>query len=353
MLTTTFSDLAKEASEIVVADAVNAGLSDNGISLGEGGHGAAAYADAVRVYLSIVVDKCCDYWSTICTWHSSKQLIRNTFGRQSIPMTWDYAETNPLCDSTGNWIAMTDWASKALARTATSCNGTAAQLDAQNQSMTLGNIVSTDPPYYDNISYADLSDFFYSWLRPSLKSVFPELFATLAVPKAEELVANPYRQGGKRNAETFFLDGMTLAMKRIADQSHPSFPVTIYYAFKQSETKSATGTASTGWETFLAAVLKAGFALHGTWPIRTELANRMIGAGNNALASSVVLVCQRRQESASVLSRNDFRRKLRQKLPQALKELERANIAPVDVAQAAIGPGMAIFSSAKAVLRNP
>jgi putative DNA methylase len=212
--------------------------------------------------------------------------------------------------------------------------------------------VSTDPPYYDNIAYADLSDFFYVWLRRSLKPVFPELFGTLAVPKAKELVATPYRHGGKESAEKFFLDGMTLAMERIAEQSHPAFPVTIYYAFKQSETKSAAGTASTGWETFLAAVIRAGFALYGTWPIRTELANRMIGSGTNALASSVVLVCQRRSESALTLSRTDFRRQLRQELPHALKELERANIAPVDVAQAAIGPGMAIFSSAKAVL-NP
>jgi putative DNA methylase len=174
----------------------------------------------------------------------------------------------------------------------------------------------------------------------------------MAVPKAEELVATPYRHGGKEKAGAFFLDGMTLAMQRIAAQSHPAFPVTIYHAFKQSETKSVSGTASTGWETFLAAVIKAGFALYGTWPIRTELANRMRGMESNALATSVVLVCQRRMETALSLSRNDFRRQLRQQMPKALKELERANIAPVDVAQAAIGPGMAIFSSAKAVL-NP
>ena len=213
-------------------------------------------------------------------------------------------------------------------------------------------MISSDPPYYDNIGYADLSDFFYVWLRRSLRLVFPELFATLAVPKAEELVATPYRHGGKDCAEAFFLDGMTQAMRRIAEQSHPAFPVTIYYAFKQSETKSLSGTASTGWETFLAAVIKAGFFLSGTWPMRTELANRMRGMESNALATSVVLVCQRRLDSAPTLSRNEFRRQLRHQLPQSIKELERANIAPVDVAQAAIGPGMAIFSGAKAVL-NP
>ena len=226
------------------------------------------------------------------------------------------------------------------------------QSDASNQEHSRAKIVSTDPPYYDNIAYADLSDFFYVWLRRSLKSIFPELFATLAVPKAAELVATPYRHGGKEQAETFFLDGMTQAMHRLAVQAHVGFPLTIYYAFKQAETKGSAGMASTGWETFLAAVMEAGLAITGTWPIRTELANRMIGAGANALASSVVLVCQRRDPGAAILSRNAFRRELRQRLPQAIKELERANIAPVDVAQAAIGPGMAIFSQVKAVL-NP
>jgi putative DNA methylase len=230
--------------------------------------------------------------------------------------------------------------------------GEARQEDASVQAVSLNKIVSTDPPYYDNIGYADLSDFFYVWLRRPLKSVFPKIFATLAVPKAEELVATPYRHGGRQSAEFFFLNGMTLAMSRIAQQAHPAFPVTIYYAFKQSETRSAEGVASTGWETFLAAVIHAGFALRGTWPMRTELANRMRGMESNALATSVVLVCHRRCESAPTLTRNEFRRHLRQAMPRALKELERANIAPVDMAQAAIGPGMAIFSSVKAVL-NP
>jgi putative DNA methylase len=268
-------------------------------------------------------------------------------------MVWDFVEGNPLSSSSGNVLDAIGWIAKVLNLAVPASHiGVSIHIDAQSQSSSYQKVVSTDPPYYDNIAYADLSDFFYVWLRRTLKSVYPELFATLAVPKAEELVATPYRHGGKANAEAFFLDGMTQAMQRIAEQSHPAFPVTIYYAFKQAETKSEAGTASTGWETFLAAVIKAGFALHGTWPMRTELANRMIGSGTNALASSVVLVCQRRLESALTLSRTDFRRQLRQELPHALKELERANIAPVDVAQAAIGPGMAIFSSAKAVL-NP
>jgi putative DNA methylase len=352
---TTFSDLAVEALQRISEDSVAAGMANDGISLRDGGLGALAYSEAAATFLSIVADRLSDYNSTLCSWHiggpTTGTKVRNTFGRQALPMTWDFAEVNLLSTQSGSFGNSLDYTSKGVV-CAGAHLGVACQADAAAQSMSKGKVVSTDPPYYDNIGYADLSDFFYVWLRRSLKPIFPELFATLAVPKAEELVATPYRHCGKENAEAFFLDGMTLAMRRIADQSHPAFPVTIYYAFKQSETKSESGTASTGWETFLAAVIKAGFALHGTWPMRTELTNRMIGSGTNALASSVVLVCQPRPESAITLSRTDFRRQLRQELPRALKELERANIAPVDVDQAAIGPGMAIYSSAKAVL-NP
>jgi putative DNA methylase len=350
---TTFSDLVQEARERVKEDALAAGRPD-GDAACEGGYSAGAYGDAVGVFLGFGSSKSSDYWSNICTWRSDpKNLgVGHVFARQGIPMTWDFAEGNPLSSSSGNFLVSLDWIARCIDCFSSAVHGHSRQADARSQEHSTGKVVSTDPPYYDNIGYADLSDFFYVWLRRSLKPVFPELFATVAVPKAEELVATPYRHGGKEKAEEFFLKGMTLAMRRIAEQSHPAFPVTIYYAFKQSETKSASGTASTGWETFLAAAIKAGFALHGTWPIRTELANRMIGSGTNALASSVLLVCERRSESALALSRTDFRRQLRQELPQALKELERANIAPVDVAQAAIGPGMAIYSSAKAVL-NP
>jgi putative DNA methylase len=352
---TTFSDLVQEAREQVKADAMAAGRLDEAMPLSEGGGGAGAYADAVATYLAFGVSKMTNIGSSIASWMSDRGAFRETFARQAIPMTWDYAESNTFADAGGSFSTGIEKGAMAIEyfpRMGSISRRCAEQLDASTQSISSLRVVSTDPPYYDNIGYADLSDFFYVWLRRSLKSVFPELFATLAVPKAEELVATPYRHGGKDGAEGFFLKGMTLAMQRIAEQSHPAFPVTIYYAFKQSETKTATGTASTGWETFLAAVIKAGFALNGTWPVRTEGSGRMIAMGNNALASSVVLVCQRRLESALTLSRTDFRRKLRMDLPQALKELERANIAPVDVAQAAIGPGMAIYSSAKAVL-NP
>ena len=228
--------------------------------------------------------------------------------------------------------------------------GNVVQTDAQSQNLSCDKVLSTDPPYYDNIGYADLSDFFYVWLRRSLKPVFPNLFATLAVPKAEELVATPYRHGSKEKAETFFLDGMTQAMHRLAEQAHPAFPVTIYYAFKQSESDGADGTTNTGWDTFLAAVIEAGFAISGTWPMRTELGNRMIGSGTNALASSVVLVCRKRPAEAPVVTRREFVATLQKELPLALAHLQRGNIAPVDLAQAAIGPGMAVYTRFRQVL---
>ncbi|MFZ1466764.1 MAG: hypothetical protein WAV60_22200, partial [Anaerolineae bacterium] len=340
---TTFSDLVGEARARVKRDALTIGLPDDGKPLATGGIGATAYADAVAVYLAFSVDKAADYWSTICTWHSSKELIRNTFGRQAIPMTWDYVETNIFSDSSGNVSSGIEWAQKALCMFPAATPGLALQGDAQTQEVSSGRIVSTDPPYYDNIGYADLSDFFYVWLRRALRPVYPNLFATLAVPKAEELVATPYRHGSKEKAEAFFLDGMTQAMHRLAEQAHPAFPVTIYYAFKQAETDSTDGTASTGWDTFLDAVIRAGFGVSGTWPMRTELGNRMIGSGSNALASSIILVCRKRPADAPTATRREFVTALKTELPVALVHLQRGNIAPVDLAQAAIGPGMAVY----------
>ena len=351
---TTFSDLVPETVIRVRADALAASMPDDGRGLDACGTGATAYAEAVGMYLAFAEDKCSDYWSSICTWHNSGEKMRNTFGRQAIPMTWDFAEANPMCESSGNWMAMVDWSWKALAHTPANAPGFAAQADAQTQVVSRSKVISTDPPYYDNIGYADLSDFFYVWLRKSLKPIFPGLYATLAVPKAEELVATPYRHGGKTEAEAFFLDGMTRAMHNLAEQAHPAFPVTIYYAFKQAETKGEAGTHSTGWETFLEAVLRAGFALTGTWPMRTELGNRMIGSGNNALASSIVLVCRKRALDAPSVSRREFLRELNAALPEALLDMTRGGVnspvAPVDLSQAIIGPGMAIFSQYSAVL---
>ncbi len=251
---------------------------------------------------------------------------------------------------------MLNWVYKSLETTPARDCGTVNQENAQTQGLSKGMIVSTDPPYYDNICYADLSDFFYIWLRRSLRSVFPDLFATLTTPKADELVATRYRYDSKDEAEAFFLGGMTQAMQRLAEQAHPGFPVTIYYAFKQSERKDDGGKTSTGWETFLDAVIRAGFGISGTWPIRTERKGRVLANDTNALASSIVLVCRKRPADAPVISRREFLRELDAVLPEALDEMtrgageDRSPVAPVDLSQAIIGPGMAVFSKYQAVL---
>ena len=355
---TTFSDLVQEAIEKCRQDALAAGMADDGIGLDASGSGATAYAQAVGGYMALAVGKFSDNASSVCTWHNGAehQKIRATFGRQALPMTWDFAEGNPLSDSTGNFFRQIELMSAVVEKALgpTTCVGNAQQADAQTQAISDSKVISTDPPYYDNIGYADLSDFFYVWLRKSLKPIFPSLYATLAVPKTEELVATPYRHGSKDKAEAFFLDGMTRAIHNLAEHAHPAFPVTIYYAFKQAETKGDAGTSSTGWETFLDAVIRAGFALTGTWPMRTELGNRMIGSGTNALASSIVLVCRKRAADAATVSRREFIRELNAVLPEALMDMTRGGInspvAPVDLSQAIIGPGMAIFSQYAAVL---
>lgn len=350
---TTFSDLVTEAIARVRQDALKAGMPDDGLALAKVGAGATAYADAVGVYLAFAIDRLADYNSSIATWKPSGEQVMQTFKRQAIPMTWDFPESNVMGQSAICWKNAVKYAADNLLTTASQyvvTPGCADQRDASTQSVSLGKVISTDPPYYDNIGYADLSDFFYVWLRRSLRPVFPDLFATLAVPKAEELVATPYRHGSKEKAETFFLDGMTQAMHRLAEQAHPAFPVTIYYAFKQAESDGADGTTNTGWDTFLAAVIEAGFAISGTWPMRTELSNRMIGSGTNALASSIVLVCRQRAANAPTVTRRDFVTALKAELPQALAHLQAGNIAPVDLAQAAIGPGMAVYTRFRQVL---
>ena len=357
---TTFSDLIDEARTKIAADyrAAHPASADDDTPLAAGGNGAQAYADAVAVYLALGVNRAADAWSSIVTWRNQVEASRNTFARQAIPMAWDYVEVNPFSNSCGNWFGNSvQWIYKSLLYLPLSHfhKGEAEQADAQTQSLSQDKIISTDPPYYDNIGYADLSDFFYVWLRRNLRDIYPQLFATLATPKDDELVATPYRHGGKEAAERFFLDGMSEAMHRLAVQAHPAFPVTIYYAFKQAETKD-DATASTGWETFLQAVIRAGFAITGTWPMRTEKEGRVISNGNNALASSVVLVCRPRAADAPTASRGDFLRELKAIMPEALEAMLGSSgaspVAPVDLAQAAIGPGMEAFSRYAQVLES-
>ena len=344
-----FSDLVTEARDQAERDAVAAGMPNDGKALRNGGRGAVAYAEAVGTYISFAVDKNANYGSTLCAWHQTRSGIVSTFGRQALPMVWDYAEANPLSTSSGNFLSGIVQASKVVECLPTAKQGIVYQEDAQQQRTSAGKVVSTDPPYYDNIGYADLSDFFYVWLRRSLASQFPDLFLSITVPKAEELVATPYRHGGKAEAERFFLAGMVQAMRRLALESHPACPVTIYYAFKQSESRGTDGGASTGWETFLQAVADVGFAITGTWPVRTEYTGNLKKTVA-ALASSIVLVCRKLPSGAREITRREFQDALAKELPEALRKLQTANIAPVDLAQAAIGPGMAIFTRHAAVV---
>ena len=360
---TTFSDLVGEAREKVLSDSIEVRFEDDERRLNNGGVGRGAYADAVATYLGFAVDKGANLWSSICSWMSDRGAMRETFARQAIPMVWDYAEANPFSNSGGNFDAFVDRACRVVDHYSTAIAGRAIQLDATHCAMKTKVVISTDPPYYDNIGYADLADFFYVWLRRSIGAIYPDIFSTMLVPKAPELVALPYRFGGsKAKAQQFFETGLGQAFVAMRQQATSEYPVTVYYAFKQSETDSADDdadqegenvsrvTASTGWETMLTGLLQAGFAITGTWPMRTESPGRSVARGTNALASSIVLVCRPRPEDAATVTRKEFLTALRRELPQALKELRQGNIAPVDLAQATVGPGMAVFSQYKSVL---
>jgi len=347
---TTLADLIGEVRARVQRDAATAGLISDLQGLESGGIGATAYAEAVGIDLAFMVDRAATMWSSLSHWMNDRGAISGTFGLQVLSMNWDFVEANPFSESAGNIHLFLDKVAMAVGTVPASPRGHALQDDAATQQVSGFKVVSTDPPYFDNVGYADLSDFFYAWLRSSLRSVLPSLLATVATPKERELVATPARHGGKKGAEAFFMRGMTDAMARLAGRTHPAFPVTIYYAFKQAESDDS-GTASTGWETFLEATIAVGFAVTGTWPIRTEQA-AALKTSRNALASSIVLVCRKRPADAPITTRRDFLKTLKRELPAALKTLQHGNIAPVDMAQATIGPGMAIFTRYAQVLES-
>ena len=342
---TTFSSLVSEAQTKAEADAVAAGVVNDHIALSAGGSGARAYGEAVGVYLSFGVSRLTDICNALCRWEVSKTQVRNLFGRQAIPMLWDYAENNVFAGAAGDYTTSLGSIVKVLERFNSNIPGVAKQFDAQSDCGLRNIMVSTDPPYYDNIGYADLSDFFYIWLRQSLQNIYPKLFRTMLVPKAEELVATPYRfEGSTEKARDFFEDGMLHTCQQIYQYAREDIPVTIYYAYKQNDTDKDSKTASTGWETMLSAIIRAGFSITGTWPMRTELANRPVSSGTNALASSIVLVCRKRPAEAPQTTRRGFIAELKRELRPALQKLQRSNIAPVDLAQSAIGPGMGVYS---------
>ena len=346
----TFSGLVAEARERVKKDADSIGLPDDGVRLGDGGIATTSYADAVSVYLAFVVDRCADYWTSLGRWQNAAGSLSGMFSRQAIPMVWDFPEVNVFSDRGGSYSNLFDWSTQSIPSYGLGSVGQCAQADARDVSAFEDAVVSTDPPYYDNIGYADLSDFLYTWLRRAVQDLFPDLFSMLEVPKSDELIATPHRHASRQSADKFFLQGMTTAMRNLAENSHPGAPSTIYYAFKQSELRADGDRTSTGWETFLSAVLDAGLRVNGTWPIRTEMSNRMVGMGTNALASSVILVCRPRRSDAQTATRREFQERLKAQFPDDLAHLQRSNIAPVDLAQASIGPGMRIFTEYDEVL---
>lgn len=343
---TTLGDLVTEAREHVLADACAAGMPE-GDRLEPGGTGAAAYADAVATYLGLGVSRLADIANALCRWENTKEQIRNLFARQAIPMIWDFPDTTPFGKAAGSYTVSLNSIVKSI-QVAGNTIGEARQASADDRPLD-GLLISTDPPYYDNIGYSDLSDFFYVWLRRSLRAIHPELLSTMLVPKSEELVANPYRHGGREGAHRFFEDGFREVFRRARESALPDYPITVYYAFKQSETTDA-GEASSGWETLLEGMIRSGWAVTATWPLRSELSNRMLSQGTNALASSIVLALRPRPEEAPQTDRRAFIEALKAELPSALRELQQGAIAPVDLPQAAIGPGMAVFSRYLAVL---
>ncbi len=340
----TFSDLIAEARDQALSDAIAAGFSDDPTPLHAGGTGAAGYSDAIAHYLGLALGRLANRSSTQSFWHPNGEKVEQVFARPALPMIWVFAEGNPFSNSSGNFLGQLDYLCNALERFPACSSGRAVQLDARSfADSDLKAMVCTDPPYYDNIPYADLSDFFYVWFRRCLSTIHPDLFSTLLTPKAQEMIAEPARQGDWDSAAAYFEEGLRQTFSSILEVHDDDYPFTIFYAFKQSETDEA-GTASTGWETMLEGLLDAGVTITGTWPIRTEQPGGLREVGRAALASSIVLVCRRRPDDAPLTTRRDFLAALRSELPKALRHLQQGNIAPVDLAQASIGPGMAVYS---------
>lgn len=343
----TFSGLVHEAREQIENDALRK-LACDSKHLRDDGRGAKAYAEAISVYLAFGLSRLADIANSLCVWSSSANQAVHLFGRQSIPMVWSFAETGLFSGMAGDIRTSLNSIIKVLLRFSPAADGRELQADAQENLYPNTAVICTDPPYYDNIAYADLADFFYIWLNGALRSVYPSVFGVLATPKSDELVAAPYRHGGKDAAERFFLEGMTSAIQKMASGSSDSYPAAIFYAFKQSEVENE-GISSTGWATFLTAVIRAGYSIVGTWPIRTER-DTGLKVSMNVLANSVVLVCRKKEATADTITRAEFIRALKRELPTAIMELQAANIAPADMPQSAIGPGMGVFSRYVAVL---
>jgi putative DNA methylase len=352
----TLSDLVKQVSTDLERDAVEAKLAPTD---------ATDYARSVTTFLALALDRCADFNTRLCTWSSANQKVMHLFGRQAIPMAWDYAEANILGDSVGAWHTCSEYVADCVEvlTVGTHHAGYARQIDAATGADGISNLlVSTDPPYYDNIGYASLSDFFYVWLRHTIGSSYPDLFSTVLVPKMRELTASPERfDGNKEKAKEHFEAGFRKAFTALRQKMDSRFPLTVYYAFKQEDEASGpddeedAGSGvdlTTGWETLLEALNGSGFQITGTWPVRASQAWRMRAMGSNALASYIVLACRARTSDAPLATRKEIINLLRQNLPKALKNLQHGSIAPVDLAQAAIGPGMSVVTRYAKVIES-
>ncbi|WP_344103268.1 hypothetical protein, partial [Myceligenerans crystallogenes] len=344
---TTFSDLVSETRGQVLKDAIAAGMSG---STHRRDRDADAYADAISTYLAFAISRTTNKLTAICSWDSSPKMeaVRGLFARQQIPMAWDFAEANPFGGSSGDLVEDVIWVAGSLDKVSGTVDANVRQADASTRPYTEV-VISTDPPYYDNIGYSDLSDFFYVWLRRALRPIHPDLFGTMLVPKAEELVANPHRHGSKELAEKFFETGFEHVFSRARESANPDYPITVFYAFKQAELEKE-GVVSTGWSTFLEGMIRQGWTITATWPVRSELSNRMIASGTNALASSIVLSLRPRPESAAATDRTGFLAALREELEEALPRIREGAIAPADLRQTVLGPGMAVYSRYSRVL---
>jgi putative DNA methylase len=360
----TFSNLLNEVRDTVRRDARAAIFPDDRNS-DDTSDRPSAYAEATAVFLACSLMRAVDYNSAFASWRPKDNAMRSTLGKQAIPMVWDFAEANPLEKSSAGFADCVQVISKCVEVLPANSSAQVRQLDATTAACdALQPFVCTDPPYYDNIGYADLSDFFYVWLRRAIGNVYPSLFSTLLTPKAQELIASPYRHDGRKDsAKEFFEEGLARTFRKVREYGTREFPVVVFYAFKQSESdgydgevaeslSASTVTASTGWETILEGLIGANFSITGTWPMRTEGDNRQVGLGTNALASSIALVCRQRPSEARLATRKEFMTALRQDLPYALKNLQHGSIAPVDLAQAAIGPGMAVYTRYAKVIES-
>jgi len=338
-----FSDLLKDVRAEVLRDFAG-NLGGDTRRFREGGSGAIAYADALQTLLAFVFDRCAGRWNTLSIWNSVRETVEHVFRMQTVPMTWTFVEANPLSDSTGGWTGQVEWVSKAMEALPALLEASVEQRDARARVREVNRgVIATDPPYYDNVGYADLADFYYVWLRRNVGDIWPDECATLLSPKSEELIADPGRAGSKAAAYKHFESGMREFFSEVAVNSDARYPLTAFYAFKASE-KDKSGQTSTGWETFLQGLLESGLAISSTWPIRTEMSGGVRNYGRNSLASSVVLACRPRHLSAPLATRGEFVAALRSEMANAVRILQAGNIAPVDLAQSAIGPGMAIFS---------